>query len=77
MEGTTDSNKKTGKQTFAQFSDLNSGTDHYEVFGCSVGREVVRKKGVEKIPSTNITTVAPLRHILQISGTLRHGPPKL
>jgi len=77
-ECTTDSPKKTGKRTFAQFSDLNSGTVHYEVFGCFVGRNcpMVKKKVAEKIPSTNITTAAPLRHILQISGTLWHGPPK-
>ena len=68
--------KKHENGHLLNFSDLNSGTDHYEVFGCSVGREVVRKKAAEKIPSTNITTVAPLRHILLISGTLRHGPPK-
>jgi len=33
---------KRGKRTFAQSSDLNSGTDHFEGFGCFFCEEVVR-----------------------------------
>ena len=43
-EFTTDGmhHRFTQKKRFAQFSDLNSGTVRFEVFGCLVNQEVVR-----------------------------------
>ena len=57
----TDSASKTPNYpfewTFSRFPDLNFWSDHFEVFGCLVGQDVVgsQKKVAENVPGSKIS----------------------